>query len=197
MNRKILINLGSGHGASRLPALFADWRDLRIDIDPTTEPDLVASLTDLGAIEPDTADAVWVSHALEHLYRHEVAPALAEMRRIVKLDGIVCIRVPDLQTVAGYIAADRMHERLYDSSAGPVTAHDVVFGYGPEVERGRTAMAHRTGFTPTLLVQSLEQAGFASFVVRRQPNLELVALARKGAWADDDEPGRIFDALGL
>jgi len=194
---KILINLGSGAGSARLPALFEHWRNLRVDVDPATEPDLVADLVDLSAIPADTADAVWACHSLEHLYRHEVVTALREMRRIVKPGGFVCIRVPDLQTVASHIAADRMHEVLYQSDAGPVTAHDVLFGFGPDVARGRTAMAHRTGFTPTVMVSSLEQAGFASLFVRRQPNLELVALARDGAWSSEDEPARLLEALGL
>ena len=197
MHDKILVNLGSGGGTARLPAFFEHWRNVRVDVDPATEPDLVADLVDLGAIPADTADAVWVCHSLEHLYRHQVVGALSEMRRIVKPSGFVCVRVPDLQTVAGHIADDRLHEVLYTSEAGPVTAHDVLFGFGPDVARGRTAMAHRTGFTPTVLVRSLKQAGFASLFVRRQPNLELVALARDAEWSGDGEPAHLLGSLGL
>jgi hypothetical protein len=198
MNQKLLVNLGSGvAGTGWLPAMFDGWRQLRVDIDPAARPDIVGSLTDLSALESECADAVWASHCVEHIYRHEVHAALTEMRRVMKMSGLLCIRVPDLQTVAGFIAADRMHEVIYDSPAGPVTPHDVVFGLGSDVALGYLSMAHKTGFTPTLLVQSLNGAGFESFLIRRTPDLELVAIARKQRWTDESEPTRIVDALGL
>jgi hypothetical protein len=195
---RILINLGSGQSdAARLPAIFAGWRQLRVDIDPSVQPDIVASMTDLSPIPNGSVHAVWASHCLEHLYRHEVGAALSEIARILTRDGLLCLRVPDLQTVAAHIAEDRMHEVLYTSMAGPVTAHDVLFGFGPEVAAGHAAMAHRTGFTPTVLVADLRGAGFESLLVRRSSRLELVAVARTTAWLDEGEPGRLLDAFGL
>jgi len=158
---------------------------------------VLASITDLSAIASDSVDAVWASHCVEHLYHHETGAALGEMRRILGPSGFACIRVPDLQTIAGFIAADRMHEVIYESPAGPITPHDVVFGYGRDVSAGRLAMAHRTGFTPTLLVQSLQSAGFDSFLIRRSSALELVAVARRGAWSSDTEPASLLNALGF
>jgi hypothetical protein len=180
-----------------LPSFFAGWRQVRVDLDPQTRPDILASITDLSAIGSETVDAVWASHCVEHLYHHQTGTALGEMRRILAPHGFVCIRVPDLQTVAGFIAADRMHEVIYQSPAGPITAHDVVFGYGADVSAGRLAMAHHTGFTPTLLVQSLKSAGFDSFLIRRSAALELVAVARRGAWSSDNEPASLLNALGF
>jgi SAM-dependent methyltransferase len=195
---RILVNLGSGQSdAARLPAIFADWRHLRVDIDTSVTPDIVASMTDLSPIPAGAVQAVWASHCLEHLFRHEVPVALAEIARILSPDGFACLRVPDLQTVAGVVAEDRMHEVLYTSKAGPVTAHDVLFGFGPELAAGHTAMSHRTGFTPTILVSDLQGAGFSSLLVRRSTRLELVAVAQKQPWQDSGEPGRLLDALGL
>ncbi len=197
-DQKRLVNLGSGHdGLGRLPGFFAGWQQMRVDVDPPTQPDVLASMTDLSAIASETIDAVWASHCLEHLYHHETGAALGEIRRILAPDGFVCIRVPDLQTIASFIAADRMHEVIYESPAGPITPHDVVFGYGPDVSVGRLTMAHRTGFTPTLLVQSLTGAGFDSFLIRRSAALELVAVARRGAWSSDNEPASLLNALGF
>ncbi len=197
-DQRLLVNLGSGQeGFGRLPGFFEGWRQIRVDVDPQMRPDVVASITDLSAIGSETVDAVWASHCVEHLYHHETGAALSEMLRILAPDGFVCIRVPDLQTIAGYIAADRMHEVIYQSPAGPITPHDVVFGYGADVSAGRLAMAHRTGFTPTLLVQSLTSAGFDSFLVRRSAALELVAVARRGAWSSDSEAASLLNALGF
>jgi len=58
--RKLLVNLGSGpKRRSRLPAVLAEWREFRVDIDPTSAPDLLADLTDLSAINSGSADVVW------------------------------------------------------------------------------------------------------------------------------------------
>src|SRR6266704_604265 len=128
----LLVNLGSGaKGSARLPAMFADWRELRGDIDAKVAPDILAD------------------------------------------DGFLCVIVPDLQTIAEYIASDRLHEVVYESPAGPVIAHDIVFGFGPHLAQGRIKMAHNCGFTPTLLLQKLREAPFAQIVLRRRTGHEL------------------------
>lgn len=197
--QNVLINLGSGEsGAGRLPAFFSGWAQVRVDLDPDTKPDIVGSMTDLSAIRSDTVSAVWASHCIEHLFQHEVAVCFREIARIMNVRGFLCMRVPDLQRVAGFVAEDRLHEVLYESSMGPVTAHDVMFGYGPDIARGKVAMAHRTGFTPTLLMDSLKAGGFGGYLVRRKPTtLELVAVARKGPWSTNTEAAELLDALEL
>jgi SAM-dependent methyltransferase len=176
--RPLLINAGCGpRGSARLPPLFDDWRQLRVDIDPGIEPDILTSVTDLSAIGSASADAVWSAHCIEHLFAHEVPSALAEFRRVLRRDGFACVIVPDLQAVAQWIADDRLHETIYQSPAGPVTAHDVLWGFGPALELGHGAMAHRCGFTPTALLQRLSGCGFPEVILRRRPTLELAGLA--------------------
>src|SRR4029077_8751035 len=126
---------GAGTGAP-LPTYFSDWRQLRVDVDPSVEPDILADLTDLSAIADGSADAVWAAHCIEHLYAHQVPRALSEFRRVLRADGFVCVIVPDLQTVGNYLVADRLHDALYQSPAGPVTAHDIFFGFGPAIAAG-------------------------------------------------------------
>lgn len=195
----VLMNLGCGpRGSSQLPPYFSSWRQVRVDIDPSVDPDVLASITDLSAIPSESADAIWTSHCIEHLFAHEVATALAEIRRVLRSDGFACILVPDLQTVANYVSADRLHEVIYQSSAGPVTPHDVVFGFGPAIEGGRPSMAHRCGFTPTVLMQRLQGANFSDIVLRRRgPSLELAAVARKTPWSGPEECQSLLTALGL
>jgi len=193
---KLLVNLGSGpKGAALLPPFFADWRELRVDADPGAAPDLLADVTDLSAIESGSADAVWMSHCLEHLYLHQVANAVSEIHRILADDGFLCLIVPDLQSLAEYIATDRLHEVVYQSPAGPITAHDIVFGYGPFLARGRIGMAHRCGFTPTLLASKLREAPFAEIVLHRRPGHELAAVACKRAPAGEAERQALLAAL--
>ena len=58
-------------------------------MDASVEPDIIADLTDLSAIPDGSADAVWASHCLEHLYEHQVTVALAEFRRVLGAEGFV------------------------------------------------------------------------------------------------------------
>jgi SAM-dependent methyltransferase len=176
--KRAFVNAGSGPaGNARIPAFFKDWKQTRVDIDPATKPDLLASIADLSAIPTGTMDAVWSAHSLEHLYAHEVPLALAEFRRVLRNTGFACIVIPDLQAIAEWIATDRLFETIYQSVAGPVTAHDMIWGFSPAIANGNTAMAHRCGFTPTPFIRILTDAGFAEVQVRRKNTLELVALA--------------------
>jgi hypothetical protein len=177
----VLVNAGCGPlGGARLPALFDTWQQLRVDLDPGVQPDIVASVTDLSAIPSESADAVWSAHCVEHLYAHEVSRALGEFYRILADDGFACIVVPDLQAIASYIAADKLHAPIYTSAAGPISAHDMVYGFGVAIAQGRVGMAHRCGFTPSLMVSRLQELPFGEILVRRRPSaLELVAVVQK------------------
>jgi SAM-dependent methyltransferase len=195
---KLLINLGSGpKDMTWLPAMFADWRELRVDADAKAAPDLLADITDLSAIETGAADAIWAAHCLEHLHLHQVAGAIAEMHRILVDDGFLCVIVPDLQVVAEYIINDKLHEVVYQSGAGPVSAHDMIFGYGPFIAKGHEGMAHRCGFTPGLLARELQKSPFAEILLRRRANQELAAIARKRPPASDAEREQLLLALEL
>jgi SAM-dependent methyltransferase len=195
---KLLVSLGSGpKGLAWLPAMFSEWRQFRVDVDPSVEPDLVADITDLSGIPSGSVDAVWAAHCIEHLYLHEVSAALAEAHRILADDGFLCVIVPDLQSIAGFIVNDRLHEVIYQSPAGPVTAHDMLFGFGPAIAQGRSSMAHNCGFTPGMLMQKMQEISFAEILLRRRPNHELAGLARKRAPTDAAERDALLAALEL
>lgn len=195
---KLLINLGCGpRGSAWLPAMFSNWREVRVDLDAEVAPDILADITDLSAIETGSVDAIWSAHCIEHVYLHQVSLAVAEAYRILRDDGFYCLIVPDLQAIAEYIAQDRLHEVVYEAPVGPVVAHDMIYGYGASIARGRTSMAHRCGFTPTLLLQKLQEAPFAEIVLKRRPQQELAAIACKRAPASDVEREAFLTALGL
>jgi len=196
--RPVLLNAGSGAPEHQsIPAYFDSWRQIRVDVNPATRPDILASIVDLSAITDQTVQAVWSSHCIEHLFAHEVPRALGEFRRVLVDSGFACIVVPDLQAIANWIAADRLHEPIYESAAGPVTAHDMMWGFGPAIAAGDVAMAHRCGFTPTVFLQRLNEAGFGEIVLRRRSNLELVALALRNASEDPSRRGLLMEELGL
>ena len=115
-----------------------------------------------------SVDAVWSSHNLEHLHRHEVPVALAEFRRVLRPGGQMLLTLPDLQRIAELVAADGLEDEAYSSPAGPITALDMIYGHTPSLARGNRHMAHKTGFTARTLTQLLTEAGFTGVALQRE-----------------------------
>lgn len=169
---KTVLHVGCGPAdPARLHERFRDgqWRELRLDIDPRVAPDVVASLTDMSAIDSGSVDAVWSSHNLEHLRSHEVPLALAEFLRVLKPGGFALVTMPDLQQIAALVADDKLEETAYISPAGPITPLDVLYGLRTAVANGNDFMAHRTGFTATTLNKHLRAAGFDPVTISKSP----------------------------
>jgi hypothetical protein len=176
-----VLHVGCGvYGREKLPPVFrlAGWREIRLDIDPEVHPDFVSSITDMRDIADGAVDAVYSSHNIEHLYPHEVLPALGEMRRVLKLAGFVFIKLPDLQEVARHVAEGKLEDPLYLSPMGPIAPLDILYGHRPSLASGNAFMAHHTGFTGETLGAVLIKAGFAAVMVQRDlPGFCLDAIA--------------------
>jgi tetratricopeptide (TPR) repeat protein len=186
---RLLVHVGCGpRNLEALPGRYRDptWRELRVDLDPGVEPDLVASATDLAGLAKDSADALWTGHTLEHLPAHDVSRALVEFFRVLRPGGELGVEVPDLQRVAELVAADRLEEAAYLSSSGPIAALDMIYGHRGAVAAGNEFMAHRTGFTARSLAEHLRRAGYEAVEVRRE-GFNLTASARKPARPAADE----------
>ncbi len=198
-SRRVFLNAGCGGTPNlRLPRAFRNWRQIRVDVNPDVQPDIVSSIIDLSAVPDRSVDAVWCSHCIEHLFAHEVPLALAEFRRVLRDDGFACIIVPDLQRIVQWIADDKISETIYESGAGPVTAQDMIWGFGPAIAEGLVGMAHHCGFTPTLFIEYLKDAGFSEIVLRRLENkLELASLALQRPSKSSAEREKRMVSLGL
>ena len=122
---KRVLNAESGSYAARKlhPVFVRDvWHEVRIDIDPQGGPDVVSSITDMrSSCPPQSFDAIWSSHTLEHLYASEVTLALVEFNRVLKPDGFALITSPDLEAVASLVLERGLHHVVYTSPAGPIT----------------------------------------------------------------------------
>jgi SAM-dependent methyltransferase len=70
-----------------------EWQEIRVDIDPKVQPDIVASITDMSAVPDESVDAIFTSHTIEHLYPHEVPIALREFLTVLKPEGFAVIVV--------------------------------------------------------------------------------------------------------
>ncbi len=178
---RVVLHVGCGAAsAGKLPAEFfgdGEWREVRLDIDASVAPDIVASITDMAPVRSASFDAVWSSHNLEHLYPHEVALALAEFRRVLRPGGVAYMTMPDLQQVAELVARDGLCDLAYVSPAGPVTPLDMLYGHGASLAAGNSFMGHRTGFTASSLEAALLAAGFGSARVVRDGRFALWAVA--------------------
>jgi SAM-dependent methyltransferase len=187
------LHVGCGQSTrDRLPEIFqrAGWQEVRLDIDPAVNPDIVASITDLQGVADASMDALWSSHNLEHVHAFEVPQALAAFRRVLKADGFALVTLPDMRAVARHIADDLLEEPLYVSPAGPISALDIIFGHQASIAQGNEFMAHRTGFTARTLGQALVSAGFAEVRVHEGARLDLWAVATM-----PDTPESVFEEL--
>jgi SAM-dependent methyltransferase len=162
------------------------WSEVRLDINPLVNPDVVGTMTDMSAVASGSVDAIYSSHNIEHLYPHEVSIALAEFKRVLRPNGFVVITCPDLQSVCALVAQDKLTEAIYVSPAGPIAPMDILYGHRPAMRAGNLFMAHRCGFTLNVLLATLESAGFAKVIGNRRAQLfDLWALATISAIDDD------------
>jgi SAM-dependent methyltransferase len=167
---KVVLNVGCGRPGQGLHPTFhgREWRELRLDIDPSVSPDIVCSIIDMRPIATDSVDAIWSSHNLEHLHRHEVPVALGEFMRVLRPWGLLLLTLPDLQRVAELVAADGLEDPAYVSPSGPISPLDMMYGHSAAIAQGNRHMAHKTGFTARTLQQLLSGVGFAGVRMTRE-----------------------------
>jgi len=91
-----------------------------------------------------SVDAIYSSHALEHIPQHMVIPTLTEWKRVIKPDCIITIRVPNLEWC--------VRRWLQTKSTG----WDMAIIYGNQKHDGEY---HRTGFTTGIMIRYLVQVG--------------------------------------
>jgi hypothetical protein len=184
---KKVLNVGGYSKQIALPSIYDGWDHVLLDIDPKCNPDVLCDARDLTTRPAGEFDAIYCSHNLEHYYRHDVPKVLAGFLHVLKEDGFVQIRVPDLAELMKTVV-DRgidVSDVLYQSPAGPITVLDVLYGYGTEIENsGSDFFAHKTGFTEKSLIEALKQARFAITFTGRG-NLEILAYAFKN-WPTDE-----------
>ena len=181
MATPVFLHVGCGpKRQEQTPFADKNWREIRLDIDQSVQPDVVGTMVDMSAVESESVDALFSSHNIEHLYPHEVPLALAEFKRVLKPDGFVLLTCPDLQSVCARVANDQLTEPAYMSGMGPIAPLDILYGHRGSMEAGNLYMAHRCGFTKKVLLATLSASGFASGVRCRPQRFDLWAVALKG-----------------
>ena len=159
---------------------FDTWEEVRLDIDPKVNPDILGSLTDMREANTGGFDALYSSHNIEHIFPHEVPIALKEFYRVLGDDGFVVITCPDLQSVGAALASGHLVEPLYESALGPISAIDIIYGHRALIANGNHFMAHKSGFTFPVLSVLFAEAGFAqTFGAAIPQNYEIWMIAFK------------------
>lgn len=160
--RPRVLNVGGGDQTVPIPAHFDGWQRTLLDVNPAA--DIVGDARSLAALVPAAScDAVYCSHNLEHYYQHEVPGMLASFAGVLKPGGFAELRVPDIGALIIHMAQNNIdiNTAVYDSPAGPITAHDMFYGFGAEIKRsGQHYYAHKTGFSRRSLSAALFENGF-------------------------------------
>lgn len=158
-----------GCGGDSLPP-WLGGEEVRLDIDPACAPDIVASMIDMGDI--GEFEAVYCSHALEHLCPHDLPTALSEFLRVLRPGGVAIVVVPDLEDVRP------TDEILYVSPAGPVAGLDMIYGLRTHL-KAMPHMAHHNGFVKRTLGDALARAGFKDVRAQRLEGFNLMGTGVK------------------
>jgi hypothetical protein len=169
---------------NQIPGFKDDkWREVRFDIDKNVKPDIQGTLTDMSQVQTGSMNAIYSSHNIEHVFPHEVPIVLKEFFRVLKEDGMVVICCPDLQSVCEAVVNDKLLEPLYTTPEGhPISPIDILYGWRLPISQGNKYMAHKGGFTYSVLSNAFFQSGFQSRYGGRSQNkweLFLVAFKQK------------------
>jgi len=187
---KKLLHVGCGEYTKKdtIPYFFnEDWKEIRFDINPNINPDIIGSLTDMSAVKSESVDALYSAHNIEHLFEHEVGIALSEFYRVLKIDGFLVLTCPELKSLCKFVANNGLHAVAYPFPGGSITPHDIIYGWGPALKKGELFMAHKCGFDADSMRDKLAIAGFCDVsIFVSEPNYALWAIARKSLDCQDN-----------
>lgn len=118
-----------------------------INIDKYTSADMNMDMLNL-TFENNTVDEIYTSQTLEHFSKYEVPKILSECYRVLKVNGILELEVPNLEyCVKKWLEADESDKWGFRL--------DTIFGL--QTHEGEF---HKTGFTKERLEYLLNEAGF-------------------------------------
>jgi len=184
---KTLLHVGCGRQSKEvLPPLDfeTEWKEVRIDLDPAVEPDIVDDIRTLSKIADGTGHVLFSKHNVEHLDFHEVPACFRNFHRVLDDAGFAIIRTPDLVEICRAILKHGPETALYKATTHKgrrdVTGLDMLFGASWEIAAGNHFMAHKTAFSDSTLSEKLRAAGFEHVEITSEVGeLRAVALKKK------------------
>jgi len=179
-----LLNVGGGTKKIPLGAPYESMNieHLLLDIVPGPGVDYAWDARDLDRFTETSFDIVYCSHNLEHFSVKDYPQVLKGFHHILKPGGLVDIRVPNIQGAMEEMIKRNceLDDTAYVSQAGPISYHDMLYGYSEYVKHGNAYMQHYVGFSKRTLAQALLNAGFKILRVESGP-FNLMIIGQKEA----------------
>lgn len=175
------LDVGGGMHSQARPPYYSHLRHVRLDIDPTTHPDICMDARLLRWQEPNQYEAIYCSHNLEHYDPDDVLLVLQGFAHVLKDGGFAEIKVPNISRIAEIMIHSQaeLADFFYQTSQGPVFFRDTFYGFAQEIAAsGQPFYAHKTGFTPLSLREIILAQGFCMVVIEC-PLIDIRALAFK------------------
>jgi hypothetical protein len=146
-----------------------EWREIRLDLDPRPpRHHLLDHRYDAGRNRFSGRNLVFAQS------RAPAAPRSAARTQGVlhssEATGFAAAGLSNLRQVAQLIVENRLEDRAYNSSSGPITPLDMIFGHLASLARGNSFMTHHIGFTARTLQRALVEAGFTEVTLREAPH---------------------------
>lgn len=165
-----VLNIGGNNKQIPIPEMFKGWENVILDISPDGKPDLLGDARNLFSIT-EKYDAIYCSHVLEHFFAYELESVLQGFKHVLKPEGFVFVRTPDLLTVIKEVAETNLDldSEYYLSPAGSITPLDVIYGFQKEITASKKDyMAHKTGFSVKTITELFTLHGFKNIQVAQQ-----------------------------
>lgn len=131
---------------------------INTDIKKTPDVDLVADIRQGLPLKENSVDYAVSVHAFPELRYDEVIPALRELRRVLKPEGVLRLVLPDLQkAIAAYVTDDQEYFHLIGADAstpgGKLVTQILWYGYS------------RTLFTSDFIAELMTKAGYVDLAL--------------------------------
>lgn len=178
--KKILLNIGAGKTKlEHLTDYFThkDYKEIRVDIGDCNQH-ISSSITTLAGVPDNSVDLVYASHVVEHVYWHELPNVFSSIMRVLKSDGSAIIRVPDIGSIA-HMIPNELLGTVYDSSVGPVTPIDMIYGHRGLVHVEGDGMSHKIGFTEKSMMAVLKELNIDSMIKTSMHEVQVILCKTK------------------
>ena len=123
--------------------------------------DLACNLLDLDKhLENNSVDHFRLSHAIEHFTIPEGKKILKMLFKLLKTDGKLTIIVPNFLWHAELLRSGQEEQAVYYCFGGQLDEYDI----------------HKTAYTPTILKNRLQEAGFALISLLDESSITVEAI---------------------